>query len=343
MNTTIYSHEKIGLLKQMLVNSTEAGKPSDYEIRVDDMKVVPRTNDIDQFDNHEEFITDETRKVVVLVYDGNSRRNVRYNYKLQEEKQPLPQQNGLSGVEVEKIISEKLQQEKKQWQQELLEKENKELKKKLSEADEHIDKLSSGIENLKSHRKAGDIQWAELIGAAGESILRRNTHLIAKVPGMGALAGVIEQDNKNQQQVESPKPQGEASFKMKKSEQDTEQEEQKEDSELSEEDKDRIDVLKQLEQGFNKEQMNHLITLINVLVHNPKSLEPCIMYAAEWKEKQQQPTQESKPKIKNEETKTHQEVKQEIKTEKQEQISQEENKSTTENCSEDDLVSNHSY
>ena len=108
MNTTIYSHEKIGLLKQMLVNSTEAGKPSDYEIRVDDMKVVPRTNDIDQFDNHEEFITDETRKVVVLVYDGNSRRNVRYNDKLQEEKQPLPQQNGLSGVEVEKIISEKL-------------------------------------------------------------------------------------------------------------------------------------------------------------------------------------------------------------------------------------------
>ena len=333
MNNIPYSHEKIGLLKQMLVNSTEAGKPTDYEIRVDDMKVVPRTNDIDQFDNHEEFITDETRKVVVLVYDGNSRRNVRYNYKLQEEKQPLPQQNGLSGVEVEKIVSEKLQQEKKQWQQELLEKENKELKKKLSEADEHIDKLSAGIENLKSHRKAGDIQWAELIGAAGESILRRNTHLIAKVPGMGALAGVIEQDNKNQQQVESPKSQGEASFKMKK----TEQEEQKENSELSEEDKDRVDVLKQLEQGFNKEQMNNLITLINVLVHNPKSLDPCIMYAAEWKEKQQQPKQESKSQTQKEETKTHEEVKQEIQTEKQEQISQEENKSTTENNLEDEL------
>ena len=97
-----------------------------------------------------------------------------------------------------------------------MEKENKELKQELSDAEEYVSKLSSAIDNLKSNRKLGDIQWAESIGAAGESILRRNTHLIAKVPGMGALAGVIEQDNKIQQQpLESPKPQGEASFKMK--------------------------------------------------------------------------------------------------------------------------------
>ncbi len=338
MNTTLYSHEKIGLLKQMLVNSTEAGKPSDYEIRVDDMKVVPRTNDIDQFDNHEDFITEETRKVVVLVYDGNSRRNVRYNYKLKEEKPSVPQQIGLGELEVEKIVSErleqKLEQKEQKWKQEQIEKENKELKKKLSEADEHIDKLSAGIENLKSNRKAGDIQWAELIGAAGESILRRNTHLIAKVPGMSALAGVIEQDNKKQEQVESPKPEAEASFTMKKNE--TEEQEKK--SELSEGDKDRLNVLKQLEQGFNKEQMNNLITLINVLVHNPKALEPCIMYAAEWKEKQQQVKQEAQ-------TENRQEKKSE---EKHEQVSEEDNmpeknKSTAASCAEDDLVSNPSY
>ena len=229
MNIIPYGNEKIGLLKQMLIIRSEAGKPSDYEIRVDDMKVVPRTNDIDQFDNHEEFITEETHKVVVLIYDGSSRRNTRYNYKLKEEKQSQPQQNGLSGTEFEKLLNEKLEQREQKWKQELLEKENKELKQELAEAEEYTGNLATAIENLKSNRKVGDMQWAEMLGAAAESILRRNTDLISKVPGMGALAGVIEQDNKNQaQRVESPKPEGEASFKMKK----TEVEKEKDDSGL---------------------------------------------------------------------------------------------------------------
>ena len=38
-----YTSERMSMLKQLLVNYAESGKPTDYEIRVDDMKIVPRT------------------------------------------------------------------------------------------------------------------------------------------------------------------------------------------------------------------------------------------------------------------------------------------------------------
>src|ERR1051326_152225 len=229
MSIMTYSNERMSNLKQLLINNAESGKPTDYEIRVDDMRVVPRTNDPDQFDNHEEFVTEETRKVVVIIYDGNSRRNTRHTFLLKDEKKEQAQQNTLSGTDVEKIITEKLKQEKKEWKYELLEKENKDLKEKLAEADEHFGKMAAAIENLKSKRKIDDLQWGELIGIAGESILRRNTHLIAKVPGMQGLAGIIEKDNttETQQQVESPKPEAEASFKMKKENENEDEEKEK--------------------------------------------------------------------------------------------------------------------
>lgn len=72
MSIQTYSAERITMLKQTLLNSAEASKPRDYEIRVDDMKVVPRTNDTEQFDNYEEFVTEETKKIIVLIYDGTS-------------------------------------------------------------------------------------------------------------------------------------------------------------------------------------------------------------------------------------------------------------------------------
>lgn len=323
MSIATYNNQKIGLLKQILLNNAESGKPIDYEIRVDEMKVVQRTNDPEQFDNHEEFVTEETRKIVILFYDGNSRRNTRHTF-LRKEEEKNPQQNTLSGVEIEKIVSEKLLQEKKQWQQELIEKENKELKEKIEEAEEFIQKQGKIIQDLKSDRKLGDMQWGELIGIAGESILRRNTHLLAKVPGMSELAGVIKSDNKNlQKQVENPEPQAEASFSKPKES----NKEQKENSELNKDDNDRLDFLRQLQERFSEEELKQVLTLLNVLVQKPKTIEHAILFAVEWKEKSAEAKTKSetvKPEIKNEKPLQQAETEEEKIIEKQQEEKPEE-------------------
>lgn len=199
MSVQTYTPENISRLKKTLVNSAEAGKPQDYEIRVDDMKVVPRTNDVEQFDNYEEFITNDTKKIVVLIYDGTSRRNEKYNYLCKDENKEKPKEKGLSGTEVEKIVSDRLEQREQKWKQEQMEKEHKEVKKENQQYKEELGKALEVIKKLKEERNLEDMQWGKILGVAGDTLLRSNTKFLAKVPGMKGLAGIIEADNKERE------------------------------------------------------------------------------------------------------------------------------------------------
>lgn len=277
-----YNSGKISLLRQLLFNNKQSGKPTDYEIRVDDMKVVPRTNDPEQFDNHEEFVNEETHSVIIILYDGQSRKNTRHIFEMKEE--PKPEQNPMSGVDIDKMVDEKVTQVRKQWEYEQLEKENTALKEKKEEAEEYISKLQGIIEDMKTQRAKGDLQWGEIAGIAAEGILRRNTHLIAKVPGMAGLAGVIEQDNKAQpQQVPSPQPEVEATFQKKS------------DEELSGEDKEWLNFLRQLQSRFSEEEMKQLLTLLNQLAQKTKAIEPAITFINQWSKPATESPKEKKP------------------------------------------------
>jgi hypothetical protein len=323
------------MLKQLLINNAESGKPTDYEIRVDDMKVVPRTNDVDQFDSHEEFVSGETGKIVVLIYDGTSRRNTRHTFLLKEEKNQ--QQNTLDGTEVKKMLSEQLKQQRKEWEHELLEKENAELKKKLEEADEFIGKQGAAIEKLQSGRKLEDMQWGELIGIAGESLLRRNTHLIAKVPGMKGLAGIIEKDNTDaEKQIEIPKPETEASFKMKEEKPKPE----KKEPEMNKEDKDRLRFLRQLQEQFSEDELRQVLTLLNTLVDKPQAIEQTTVFAIQWKKQERPEPPAEKTDVKKEETIPEKKVQPE--TPIAEETKQPEN-SANEETPEDELNDSNTY
>jgi len=295
MSIQTYSAERIGLLKQTLLNSAEAGKPQDYEIRVDDMRVVPRTNDVEQFDNYEDFVTEETKKIVVLVYDGSSRRNEKHNFLRKDDKKEKPIEKGLSGTEVTKIIHEKLEQQKQEWKQEQMEKENKELKKKLEESEGDFDKAAVVIEKLKGERSLEDMQWGKILGVAGDTLIRSNTKFLATVPGMAGLAGIIEADNKEREKQiasPSPEPELEASYSMKSEKNENEKKEEPEkkenessnkNSQASEEERDRIGLIRQLNQRFEKKQVGQVFSLLNLFIDNPKAIEPTLSHALQRK------------------------------------------------------------
>lgn len=324
--TKPYNPEQIAMLKQTLVKEQQHRDTSrEYEIRVDNMSAVPRTNDLELFDTYEDFITDETKAMEVIIYFGQSRRSNRYIYTLKEQKEA-----NLSGVDVDKMLEDKIAQVKKQWDYDQLKKENQLLKEEKKEADDYIDTLQKIIDDLKSKRKLGDLQWGEIIGVAGESLLRRNSHLLAKVPGMAGLAGIIDEDNKNpKKEIESPKPEVEASFEMKKQSAE----------EISKEDKDRLDFLRQLQERFSKEELSQVLDLMNLLVGKPKAIEPTFIYAFQWKET----SAELKPEPKTESA--EEEKKGEPESEIQEKAKQEvkENTKTESEDSQEEEAENLSY
>src|SRR5689334_312785 len=102
-----YDQLKIDKLKHFLVEMAAKGQVRPYEIFVDGLKVVPKTEDPKDFDNFEYYMNEDTEKIRILIYYSmTSPRNDQYCYFIQQHKTEKP----LNGVgDLNGIIQEKLE------------------------------------------------------------------------------------------------------------------------------------------------------------------------------------------------------------------------------------------
>ena len=268
-----YSEQKIDNLYNYLQNSKEQGEAEDYEIFVDAFKVVKRTNDLARFESYSNFIQPETKAVTIVIYDGTSPRNTKHIFTIKEDNT-----NGLSGVDVDTRIEEKLRLEKEKWETELLKKENERLQTELAEAEAYIEELEEKEEKAKDKKfRMGDVNVGEFASVMLEGFVRRNPQMLAKLPGGEALAGVIEQDNAEREKIlldKSPEP--EVTFKKKST---------ATESALSEEDKSYLDFIKSLKDKFDHEQMTSVMLILDVLAKSPNDIDPTIQYLSDLHKK----------------------------------------------------------
>ena len=306
-----YSSGKVVLLRQLLENSAEAGMPSDYEIRVDGMKVIPRTKNPELFDGHEDFVNADTGEITIIIYEGSSRRSTRHVMSLKEEPKketppPPPPAPGLSGVEIEKMMEDKLKAQRQAFEHDLLKKENKELKEALDEADEESEKMVSVIEKAKANgNKIGGLHWGEIAGVAFEGIVKRNAHLLMKIPGAEGLAGLLTADDDAKLEEGKKQPVTEASFK-EKGEPEEEPEEKEETTsfkKVNQAERDREGFIRELQTHFVAEEKVKLVFgLLNALISKPGAIEPAIIFVHSWEN-------EKKPDSKQETAKRSPEMK----------------------------------
>lgn len=192
-----YAGQKINLLYQLLQSDYEDGRPREYDISVDDLKVVRRTTDPEKFFAHEDFVSGETKYITITLYEGTSKRNTRHVYFLKEGVEE--EKATLSGIE--QTVNEKLLAQRRQWDFEQLQKENEELKEQVDDQDEYIEKLQQMLEEEKQRKVTIQDRWGETLSVALEGIVRRNPQFLGGIPIIGqGLAGVIEQDNKRLEQ-----------------------------------------------------------------------------------------------------------------------------------------------
>ena len=116
----------------------------------------------------------------------------------------------------------------------------------------------------------GDVNVGEFASVMLEGFVRRNPQLLTKLPGGEALAGVIEQDNADREKALLDKgTETEVSFSKKSN---------NTQSALSEEEKSYLDFIKSLKDTFDNEQMNDVMSILDVLSKQPDTIKNTLQF-----------------------------------------------------------------
>lgn len=244
---------KIDKLKHFLEDMASKGQSKPYEIFVDNLKVVPKTEDPKDFDSYEFYMNEDTEKIRILIYNSNlSPRNDQYCFYVQQNKQEKPA-NGLG--DLDGIIQEKLNARDKEYELNRLKVELEEAKQQLEEAEEYADKLEQQLEDAKSNKyKLGKLDLVDLGTLVLGRLAEKNADLLSKV-GLEGLGN-------NQKQIPGAEPtETAASFQKKTDNQD-----------ISPEQSQYISVLQQLDQAFDKPTLEVVMIILGKFSEEPETL-----------------------------------------------------------------------
>ena len=250
-----YDQLKVDKLKHFLEEMAAKGHARPFEIFVDNLKVVPKTEDPKDFDNYEYYMNEDTEKIRILIYNSPATpRNDQYCFYMKKNKTD----RSLSGLgEIETIVQEKLTARDREYELNQLKKELEETKQQLEESEDYADQLEKQLEEAKSNKyKLGKLDLVELGGVVLENLAVKNSPALEKI-GLGGLLGV------NKQQIEEPKSQEtEATFQKKSTD----------SGELKPEHLQYIPVLQNLDQAFQKEDLEIVMQILQKFSEEPSHL-----------------------------------------------------------------------
>lgn len=267
-----YSSNRINMLHQILANDHEQGCPRDFDIKVDELKVVQRTNDPERFFLHEEFVQPETACITINIYDGNSRRCTKYQLYFGEV-----QNNAVTLSGIENTIQEKIGVERKNWEYDQLKKEKEEQAKQLADAEEYIDQLEERLSSVKAEyeevksKRVGmaEMNAGRLIGFATEYIVKNHPAITRKLPLLSGLSGLLTEDSSENAlagptQGDSAMTETEVSFKRK---------EEAPANSIDAITQAKLDFLSQLDEAFSTAQMEKVWTILQALAEQPNQID----------------------------------------------------------------------
>lgn len=285
-----FDQQKVDRLKNHLSAMAEKGKAKHYEIFVDGLKAVPKTDEPSEFDGYENYMTVDTEQIKIIIYNTSaSPRNDQYVFLVKARSREEATNIGLNGFPV-KSFSRNSMSEWRETQNNktaeameiaVLKKENAELRRELMESEEYADQLASAVEAAKANgNKIGGVHWGDVVSVALEGLVRRNTHLIAQIPAVSGLAGLIEKDNNRE---ETPQENAEVSFKKKETASTT----TANVPVLTDEEKQFIALFRELEKLFTQDEMGQVMQILDVLSKDKSQLQPVAELLSEGEEEEE--------------------------------------------------------
>lgn len=269
-------------INTMLQALAEQGRPKFYRVAVDELEVIPKTNDPALFETYSQYITPLTYTITIKLYQGNSNINSQHILRLREgepdrlKPQGSQSEEELNGIDLDAKIEARLAAERQAWKLEQLVADNQRMEGELADQEAYIEQLEEAVLELKDNKKLtfGNINLGELSSVVIEGIVRRNPQLLANLPGGEALAGIIEADN-TKQSAAQPNV-AEADFTEIR-----EEGQSAPSAALSETDVALLQFCRELQEAFTKEQLGTIQTLLNYLSKAPALLGPVLQFIME--------------------------------------------------------------
>ena len=279
MGTQQYNAEAIAKLKSWIGTMAEKGHKKFFEIFVDNTRVVHKTDNLADFDDHEMWVDDKTKVIRILVYNTEgSHRYQAFEYRTESYLNELEQskkqsdvllQQSLSGLDVDKKIESALQRQKQEFAFDNLTKENSELREKVKEADDYINRLEDRIHVYESQKFKLN---QDTIVSVGTSILsgvvKSNPEIIEKIPPAvlnGIVSTMTSSSSKNNQDTEvtfEKSNNQEATYSKRKVEPE-EEEEEDEDTQI------KLAFIEQLQEKLEDDELEKVFAMMYYLMDNP--------------------------------------------------------------------------
>jgi hypothetical protein len=268
ITTEKYNLPRIERIKHHLESCSEKGKPRFYELFVDNLKVVDKTDDPAVFDEYLAYMDEHTQMLKILVYTGieTSPRHDKFIFTLNSGK---PSPETLNGAEIESRISQAIQQERDKTLLENLQKELEQVKTELGESEEYSEKLEEALAKAKQelldlqNKKItlSEMNFGNVAGFATEYLVKNHPAVADKLPIVSALSGLMNGAGSTLAGTEPPAPETEAGF--------TKKEDKTQDPEAAI----KLAFFQRMEQAFDEQQLRKMLELINGLIANPEQLD----------------------------------------------------------------------
>jgi hypothetical protein len=272
-----YTAQKINKLRDFLQRNTDIGKPIEYEILVDGLKAVLRTDNPEHFETYELLVDGDSKYMEIIFYKGGSNHNEKRIYSFREENN----KEGLSGIDIEAKIEERLLKAKQETTLENLQTENSQLKERVEDLENEIEELETNVGTMQAKLSPLNGMLGDFGSNLLESFIKRNPQLLTALPGGQALAGLIGTEDPKTEALNGT-PETEVSFKAKEPDAPGA-------AELSEEDKSSIKFTKQLTERFNKEQFNKIIMVLQSFAKEDKLIDEVLTFLS----KEDEPVKEA--------------------------------------------------
>lgn len=267
-----FDQQKVDRLRTHLEAQAEKGQSKYYEVFVDGLKAIQKTDDPREFDSYENYMTADTNEIRIVIYNsGVSPRNDQYVFSRKARNPQEALEIGLDGVSFKMLTKQDLYELKSNREKQLAESQRiqalnaeiADLKTKQEEQALYVSELEGAVERAKANgNKIGRINIGDAIMLGLEGFVRNNTKLIARVPALEGIALAIEQDNEERsrsQQAEknvSQQEATEATFTKKTSSNDVV---------LSEDETHFLSLFRELQKKFTEQELFNVIEILDRL------------------------------------------------------------------------------
>ena len=276
ITTERYDPVRIERIRHFLESNAEKGKSKFYEIFVDNLKAVEKTDDIGCFDEHKMYMDENTQMIKILIYTSteNCPRNDKFIFSVrnpQEEKR----QEQLNGIDFQNKIDSAIQQERERTQLLQLQKELTATKTELKEAEEYADSLQDKLEQTQLEFKQfkekrislSEMNTGRLVGFMTNYFIKTYPSLAQKVPVLSTLSGYLTDDAESPDQLGdllNTSPESSVSFSKKNEDVDI--------PENDNEEKYKLAFFREMEDNFSIEQLKQVCEIIKGLQAQPDQI-----------------------------------------------------------------------